>query len=194
MKRRIVCCGFGLFAALLFCASRATGADRPSAIPGAPWTNGQIQKLQRDVDRLLHRRVLRGTHIGLIAIDTSRGKVLYSRNADEEFMPASNFKLLIGSAVLRDLGTAFTFKTIVSTDGTNLYLKGGGDAHLTAADLDAAAAKVAASTTHFSGALITDATAFGPQGYQPGWSWDDLPYYYAPVVSSLDLEENILHL
>ncbi|MBV8529895.1 MAG: D-alanyl-D-alanine carboxypeptidase/D-alanyl-D-alanine-endopeptidase, partial [Candidatus Eremiobacteraeota bacterium] len=122
------------------------------------------------------------------------GKPLYARNADDEFMPASNFKLLVGSAALRSLGLGFTFKTTVSTDGTNLYLKGGGDAHLTARDLDAAAAKVAQSSTHFTGALITDATYFGMQGYQPGWSWDDLPYYYAPVISALALEENILHL
>ena len=194
MKQRIWIGGALVFASILCCTPRAQAADRPSATPGAPWTDRQIKKLQQDIDQILHRRVLRGTHIGLIAIDTLRGKVLYARNADDEFMPASNFKLLVGSAALRSLGLGFTFKTTVSTDGTNLYLKGGGDAHLTASDLDAAAAKVAAASTHFAGALITDATYFGMQGYQPGWSWDDLPYYYAPVVSPLALEENVLHL
>ncbi|MBV9403299.1 MAG: D-alanyl-D-alanine carboxypeptidase/D-alanyl-D-alanine-endopeptidase [Candidatus Eremiobacteraeota bacterium] len=189
--------------ALLLCASLSTAllsvaatraADRPSGVAAAGWSDNDVQKLKADINRILARRVLRGTHIGLVAIDTVRGKVLYSRNADDEFMPASNFKLLVGSAALRTLGLAFTFKTTVSTDGTNLYLKGGGDAHLTATDLDAAAAKVAAGSTHFSGALVTDASYFGGPMYQPGWSWDDLPYYYAPLVSALSLEENVLHL
>ncbi len=181
--------------AMLFLDSpNASAADRPPAVAGAPWTDRDVQKLQRDVARILGRRVLRGAHIGFIAVDTARGKLLYSRNADDEFMPASNFKLLAGSAALRDLGIGFTFKTTVATDGANLYLKGGGDAHLTANDLDAAAAKVATSSTHFTGAVITDATYFGGQRYQPGWSWDDLPYYYAPLVSALSLEENVLHI
>jgi len=193
MKGRAISCGL-LLGAVLVCCIGAQAADRPSALQRAPWTDAQIASLQHAVDGILARRVLRGAHIGLLAVDTLRGKVLYSRNADDEFMPASNFKLLVGSAALRSLGRAFTFRTTVSTDGTNLYLHGGGDAHLRAADLDAAAATVAASSTHFAGSLITDATSLGPQGYEPGWSWDDLPYYYAPSVSSLSLEENILHI
>ena len=183
-----------VLAMMMFCTSGSRAADRPSAVAAAPWTGRDIQDLRRDLDKILARRVLRGTHIGLVAIDTLRGKVLYARNASDDFMPASNFKLVVGSTALDTLGLSFTFKTTASTDGTNLYLKGGGDAHLTASDLDAAAAKIASAQTHFSGALITDATYFGGQMYQPGWSWDDLPYYYAPVVSALSLEENVLHL
>ena len=192
--KRIVLVICGALAMALSLVVDARAADRPSAVPGAPWTDRDVQSLKRDVDRILARRVLRGTHLGFIAIDTVHGKVLYTRNADEEFMPASNFKLLVGSAALRTLGLGFTFKTTVSTDGTNLYLKGGGDAQLSATDLEDAAAKVAAVQAHFSGALITDASYFGGQMYQPGWSWDDLPYYYAPLVSALSLEENVLHL
>jgi serine-type D-Ala-D-Ala carboxypeptidase/endopeptidase (penicillin-binding protein 4) len=177
-----------------FCFASARAADRPAAARGAPWTAAQLSALHRDIDRILARRVLRGAHIGLIAVDTASGSPLYARNPDDEFMPASNFKLLVGSAALHALGLGFTFTTTVSTDGANLYLKGGGDALLRAADLDAAAAKVAAGASHFSGSLVTDASSFGEQAYAPGWSWDDLPYYYAPVVSALDLEDNVIHI
>jgi len=137
----------------------------------------------------------RGAHVGFIAQKTDGGQPLFSRNADDEFMPASNFKLLVGSVALHRLGAGFTFATTVATDGSNLYLRGGGDARLSAKDLDEAASRVAASgITSVPGAIVTDASYFDSQRYGFGWSWDDFPYYYAPVVSALALEDNVVHI
>jgi len=183
-----------VFTAGALSAGAASAADRPSAARGAPWSAAEITALHRDVDAILARRTLRGAHLGLIVVESSTGKILYAKNADDEFMPASNFKLLVGSAALRALGLGFTFKTTVSTDGTNLYLKGRGDAALRAADLAEAAANIAVAGISHVGAVVTDASYFEDQPYPEGWSWDDLPYYYAPVVSALDLEENVIHV
>ncbi|GAC1388295.1 MAG: hypothetical protein NVSMB31_02060 [Vulcanimicrobiaceae bacterium] len=162
---------------------------------GASWTAPQVAKLGRDIDRILENKTLRSAHIGLLVVSTQDGQRLYARNADQVFMPASNFKLLTGSAALQKLGTDFTFATSVSSDGTNLYLRGTGDALLSAADLDAAAAKVAASgITHVPGMIITDASALDSKRYADGWSWDDLPYYYAPAISALGIEDHIIHV
>lgn len=129
--------------------------------------------------------------------------MLFSQNADQEFMPASNFKLLVGSTVLQRLGTNFAFVTNVTSDtpvkngdiSGNIYLHGGGDAHLAAQDLDDAAAALAAQgIKRVNGALITDASHYDSQRYGYGWSWDDLPYYYAPVVTALELEEGTVHM
>jgi D-alanyl-D-alanine carboxypeptidase/D-alanyl-D-alanine-endopeptidase (penicillin-binding protein 4) len=129
--------------------------------------------------------------------------VLYSRSADEEFMPASNFKLLVGSAALQRLGTNFAYTTRVAADAPasggvihgNVYLHGGGDALLKAADLDAAAAALASQgIKRIDGDIVTDASHFDAQRYGYGWSWDDLPYYYAPVVTALELEDGTVHM
>ena len=170
---------------------------------GSPWTARQIAHLRSELDHILDAPTLRGAQVGLIAIDTVRGTLLVSQNAAQEFMPASNFKLLVGSASLGRLGPAFTFSTSVLTDGTlqngtlagNLYLHAGGDAHLTAKDLDAAAAALAAAGIRsVTGSVMTDASHFDGQRLGFGWSWDDLPYYYAPVVTALTLDDNVVHI
>lgn len=171
---------------------------------GKPWTSGEIRALHRYLDsKILNAPTLRGSFYGLAIVDTVRGAVLYSKNADVDFMPASNFKLIVGSTILRRLGVNFSFSTAVAADapparGTisgNVYLRGGGDAHLNAGDLDAAAASLAAQGVgSITGAVVTDATYFDSQPYGFGWSWDDLPYYYAPVVSALELEDGVLHV
>jgi D-alanyl-D-alanine carboxypeptidase/D-alanyl-D-alanine-endopeptidase (penicillin-binding protein 4) len=170
---------------------------------GAPWKPAQIAALHRTIEKLLAAPTLHGAQVGLIAIDTVRGKALYSQDADQEFMPASNFKLLVGSTALNILGTGFSYVTTVASDGPpqngaiagNVYLRGGGDALLTAKDLDDAAAAVAAQgVTSISGSVVTDATHFDTVRYGYGWSWDDLPFYYAPVVTALELEDGVVHM
>lgn len=181
----------------------ATPALRTPAPGGSVWSPHEIAQLRRDIARILRANALHGAQVGLLVQDTVRGSVLYTQNADQEFMPASNFKLLVGSAALQRLGTNFAFVTNVASDvapnggviSGNLYLRGGGDAHLTAKDLDDAAAALAAKgVKRVDGALITDPTHYDSQRYGYGWSWDDLPYYYAPVVTALELEEGVVHM
>lgn len=178
----------------------------PPALPtagGRAWSNAQIRALRASIDKLLRAPTLRGAEIGLLIADTERGTVLYNRDADQEFMPASNFKLLVGSAALQRFGSAFSYITSVAADSPpsganisgNMYLHGGGDALLSAADLDDAAAALAArGIRHVDGNVITDASRYDSQRYGYGWSWDDLPYYYAPVVSALELEDGTVHM
>ena len=170
---------------------------------GVPWKPAQIAALHRTIEKLLAAPTLRGAQVGLIAVDTVRGTTLYSQNAAQEFMPASNFKLLVGSAAMSLLGPSFAFTTTVAADAPpqngaiagNIYLRGGGDALLGAKDLDQAAAAIAAQgVTSATGTVITDASHYDTLRYGYGWSWDDLPYYYAPVVSALELEDGIVHM
>lgn len=179
----------------------------PRAVPkpaagGTPWTPTEIKKLQHDIDALLASKAVQGAQVGLIVRDTVRGTPLYSRNANQEFQPASNFKLLVGSASLDKLGTSFSFRTQVLSSGSvsngtldgDLYLKGGGDLHLTAKDLDDAAAAVAAAgITHVTGSVIGDATRYDARSYPGGWDFDDFPYYYAAPVTALSIDENTAH-
>jgi D-alanyl-D-alanine carboxypeptidase/D-alanyl-D-alanine-endopeptidase (penicillin-binding protein 4) len=145
---------------------------------------------------------LRGAHVGVLAVDTT-GAAIYSHNADDDFVPASTFKLIVGSVALARLGPSFTFATSVDAVGPiangtlngDLVLRGGGDAQLTVANLQQAASAVqAVGITHVTGDVVGDASYFSAPRYPDGWVVDDLPYEYAAVPSALSLELNIAHV
>ncbi len=121
-------------------ATLGVSAPRPD---GAPWSAHDVATLRQRLDAALTDSALRGAHVGFIAIDTVHSTTLYEHDANDEMRAAPNFKLLVGSAALRDLGPNFHFVTTIEADAApvdgridgNLYLRGGGDAHLSVADL-----------------------------------------------------------
>ena len=141
-KVRRALCG----AALLGLLGAAPAALVVPAEGGAGWTPAALAQLQADLDGQFARAsALRGAHAGFVALETATGAVLYERNADDEFQPASTLKLLVGSVALDRLGPQYRFRTQLGVRGAQLLLVGGGDPLLTAADLDAAASAVAAA-------------------------------------------------
>ena len=166
---------------------------RPS-VSGAPWTQHHIAALHRDIAAILANAALRGAHVGFIAAQSSTGQIIDAKNPDDDFMPASNFKLLTGSAALHTFGRDFVLITSVLRSGNTLYLRGGGDPLITAADLEAAAIAVSRTGLTTVDQIVTDRSLFDDQRFGMGWSWDDLPYYYAPDISALSLEENVVHI
>jgi D-alanyl-D-alanine carboxypeptidase/D-alanyl-D-alanine-endopeptidase (penicillin-binding protein 4) len=145
------------------------------------------------IDPLFSAPTLAGAHVTAYAVNAQTGAVLYERGADDAMLPASTMKLLAGSAALDRLGTGFAFVTTLSTDGKNLYLTGGGDPLLAAADVDDAARTLDALKLTAFASLVGDA---GPPHarYPDGWQVDDLPYDYAAPASALSFGENAVKI
>jgi D-alanyl-D-alanine carboxypeptidase/D-alanyl-D-alanine-endopeptidase (penicillin-binding protein 4) len=172
----------------------------PFASAAAPWTRARIAKLRADLDRMLRTSsAVRGAHVGLLALDSESGAVLYDRAAGEDFTPASTLKLITGVTALTHLGRASTFHTaLISSvppeDGTiagDLILRGGGDPLLRRIDLANAAATLAnVGVRTVTGSLIVDAGYFDDQPFREGWAWDDLTEYYAVPPSAITLGES----
>ena len=193
----------------LACASPALGAVRDGAvvskpaIAGTPWSDAAVAALDAQLDRAFADAALRGAHAGLLAVDARDGRVLYARNADDAFQPASTLKLLTGSVALDVLGASYRFRTDVVAAGTiadgvldgTLVLRGGGDPLLSASDLDDAARAIAAAGIRraLRGAAIDDAHD-EREPFLPGWSLDDVPYAYAAPVSALAYEHNAVRI
>jgi D-alanyl-D-alanine carboxypeptidase/D-alanyl-D-alanine-endopeptidase (penicillin-binding protein 4) len=183
---------------------RTLGANVPKPVAsGAPWSDAQIAALAANVDvTLAGASTLRGAHVGLYAIDARDGRVLYERNPDDAFQPASSLKLLVGSAALERLGPDFRFRTTLVANGPvengelrgALILRAGNDPFLNAGDLDAAASAVAAAGIRSVAAVAVDDGRDSAPGYLPGWTQDDFSYYYAPLVGALAFEENVVHV
>ncbi|MEV4770161.1 D-alanyl-D-alanine carboxypeptidase/D-alanyl-D-alanine endopeptidase [Micromonospora humida] len=153
-------------------------------------------RLHATIDAVLADPRLAGAQAGVVVVDTATGRTLYDRNGDRRLVPASNTKLLTSTAALALLGPGHRFGTDVLTDGRrraglvsgNLYLRGGGDPTMLAADYDALAAQVAGSGVRMvTGNLVADDTRYDATRLGPEWAWDDESYYYAAQVSALTL-------
>lgn len=160
---------------------------------------------------ILNSPKLKDAHIGLSILDLGTVKdaasfpakpyigrpfrVLFNRDADKKFMPASNMKLFTAAIALQLLGKEKTFPTRVFESNKQLILYGGGDPSLTAADVATLAEQIKArgdsQTPRF---LIGDGSAYMAEtsdGRFPfGWTIDDARWYYGPEVSALAIERN----
>ena len=175
-------------------------ADAPT--PFVTVTSSDSRDLHTSLDGLVNDPVFRHAGIGVMVQSLDTGHVLYEHDADRALMPASNNKILTAAAALLQLGTDYTFTTTlyqtgtVGADGTlsgDLFLRGMGDPSFASADLLAMAKTLQAQgIKRVNGRFVADASRFtdGPLG--SGWSWDDEPYSYAPQISALTCDENVL--
>ncbi|MFF5171490.1 D-alanyl-D-alanine carboxypeptidase/D-alanyl-D-alanine-endopeptidase [Micromonospora sp. NPDC000089] len=172
-------------------ATAATAAALPAT---AESPTPAETRLHATIDAILADARLDGAQAGVVVRDTASGALLYDRNGDRRLVPASNTKLLTSTAALELLGPGHRFTTDVRAAGTrrngwlsgDLYLRGGGDPTMLAADYDALAAQVAASGVRVvTGKLVADDSRYDRARLGPDWTWDDESYYYAPQVSAL---------
>jgi D-alanyl-D-alanine carboxypeptidase/D-alanyl-D-alanine-endopeptidase (penicillin-binding protein 4) len=173
----------------LVATAAAAGAPATADSPTPAQT-----RLTATIDAVLADSRLAGAQAGVVVVDTSTGQTLYDRNGDRRLVPASNTKLLTSTAALQLLGPGHRFTTDVASAGVrragllsgDLYLRGGGDPTMLAADYDALAAQVAvAGVRVVTGNLVADDTRYDRTRLGPDWTWDDESYYYAAQVSAL---------
>lgn len=93
-------------------------------------------ELAQKINQLLSQPKYRADSWGIQVLDLETAKVIYSKNEDKNFIPASNTKLFTTATALAKLRPDFRFKTQVYTTGPisasgvlhgNLVLEGRGD-------------------------------------------------------------------
>ncbi len=142
------------------------------------------------LDAALGARALRGAEIGALVVTREDGRVLYARNPDEAFVPASNQKILTATAALATFGPTHVFPVEVSApapptaDGavSALYLRGTGDPSLTSEDFWRLAADLRmAGITRVTDGLVIDDSAFDADRWHPAWGATSARAYHAPT-------------
>lgn len=124
----------------------------------------------------------RGLYDGsVVVLDPATDSVLYDRRGDEPRIPASVTKLTTAVAALHVLGPQTRIPTIAATEGSTVYLVGGGDPTLVRSgggnpqaggrpSLRALARDTAASfDTQQAVTLVYDDSAFRGPELGPGW-------------------------
>ncbi len=168
-------------------------------------------KVSSKIDSLLAGSEFSSINFGIAVYSLGNKQMLYQKNSQRLFVPASNMKLVTSACALSKLGPDFQFKTeIYSTgelaEGTlkgNLILKGYADPTISGRFQEKQVTKVleewADSLKRYrieevAGDIYADESYFDSVRWGPGWSWDDLSYWYAAEISALSFNDNCVDL
>jgi len=159
---------------------------------------------------LLADLLLYNAQIGVAIYDITAEEQLFSHNDTLLFNPASNMKLFTSAAALELLGPSFRFKTQFLYRGKisngrlagDLVIVGGGDplisgrfrSHITEILEYWADSLVSRGVRGIDGNIVVDNSLFTGPELGPGWSWDDLTYWYACPISALSFNDNCVDL
>jgi D-alanyl-D-alanine carboxypeptidase/D-alanyl-D-alanine-endopeptidase (penicillin-binding protein 4) len=173
-------------------------ATRPSAaqsIAPAP----AVAQLRNDIDAMLAAPPFERAWIGVVVRSVATDETLYAVNARKLMMPGSTLKVVTLAAAALWLGWDYAYETRVVADGTvrgdrldgNLVIVGSGDPSLERPALDRWASQIRSlGIARVTGTVLADTRRFKGEGLGFGWSWDDVPYYYAAPIAAAQFHEN----
>jgi D-alanyl-D-alanine carboxypeptidase/D-alanyl-D-alanine-endopeptidase (penicillin-binding protein 4) len=176
--------------------------------------------LNTRLDRILRSSAASRGFWGIEVAELPTGRILFNRDAQHLFHPASNMKLFTTAAGLEKLGPDFVFRTTVECESgpdaqgraQNLYLVGRGDpsfcedvlpslpnpgeakSHPCPTLQNLAQQAKARGVLEVSGSLLADDTYFLWEPYVHGWAAEDLLWGYGASVSALAFNSNALLL
>ncbi|HYR77317.1 MAG TPA: D-alanyl-D-alanine carboxypeptidase/D-alanyl-D-alanine-endopeptidase [Pyrinomonadaceae bacterium] len=166
--------------------------------------------LSQEIDRAIDGSDLTRARWGVFVISTKDGRVLYSRNGDSLFTPASNMKVYTTAVALDMLGADYRWRTSVYVDkqpdadgiiagDVTLYGRGAPDLMSVRQGSGASLAQFAdqlyqSGVRHVRGNVIGDESYFRSELFGLGWQWNDLQWYFGAEPSALTIDENSFEL
>ena len=170
---------------------------------------GPTSQLRKEPERFLTRGIQRllnktdkKTIVGIKVLSLPDHKILYEKNADRTFVPASNMKFVTSEAAFHILGPQFRFTTQVVSDKPisngkldTLYVKGSGDPSLSIKDLEKLVRRLKSlGIKEIRGNIIVDHSCFNNQGTGPGWRTGDLHIFQKAPTSGLMVDHSCIRV
>ena len=158
------------------------------------------------IDRALDQSDVRAARWGVFAMSLNDGRVLYSRDADRPFTPASNMKVYTTAVALDLLGADYRWRTSVYANkqpdangviegDLTVYGRGAPDLISKSKGDAPSLAKLAdrlyqAGIREIHGHIVGDNSYFRGELFGVGWQWNDLQWYFGAEPSALSIDEN----
>src|SRR5437588_9932401 len=159
------------------------------------------------IDKTIDHSEFAAARWGVFVIAAANNRVLYARNADKLFTPASNMKVYTTAVALDLLGADYRWRTSVyanqppTANGDmegDLILYGRGAPDLTSKPRHDVAASIAQLADQLyarglrrvRGNVIGDESYFRSQPLGAGWQWNDAQWYFGAEPSALSINDN----
>ena len=189
----------------------ATEPGQPTSSFAASTTNSNTRETKESATLLIDRAIddghLASARWGVSVISLSDGRVLYERNADKLFTPASNMKIYTTAVALGLLGADYRWRTSVYADSEpdaagiingDLVLYGRGAPDLVAQTRKNNSSSLASLADNLyqlgvrrvSGNVVGDESYFRGEPLGDGWQWNDIQWYFGAEASALSINGN----
>ena len=187
---------------------RSLGRGLPQIAVSTTTSTGEMG---RNIDRLINESGLGAARWGIFVMSLRDRRVLYVRNADKAFAPASNLKLYTTAVALDLLGADYRWRTSVyagaepDSSGTiagDLLLYGRGAPDLSSfvergdrrASMDQLADELhSRGVRRIRGDIVGDESYFRGEPLGDGWLWNDVQWYFGAEVSALSVNDNAVN-
>lgn len=141
-----------------------------------------------------------GVNIGIQVQSLNTGNIVYQRNPNQLFSPASSLKTFTAAAALSYLGPNYTFKTRVLAAphslqqgvlNSDVYFYFDGDPTLKREDLDELFSVLnQLGVQTIKGNIYIDDSVFDQDEFGPGWMWDERSFCYAAPLTAISIDHN----
>ncbi|MGM9476613.1 D-alanyl-D-alanine carboxypeptidase [Pedobacter sp. GSP4] len=134
-------------------------------------------------------QVIKQYHVGFALYNPGDKKMIFQKDADKYFTPASNTKLYTFFASLKMLPNLMPALKYVERNDSLIFWGTGDPSFLQFAVKDKSA---------YNFLLATDKKLFFAPGrysgnfFGDGWSWDDYDYYYQPEITEMPIMDNMV--
>ena len=199
----------GLFTVLALCVALPTLAFQPPLTASSP--SSSPPALRDQIDRVLQQRRTDDAFWGIAVRDLETGEMLYARNPDKGFLPASNQKLITTATALDALGSTYRYETTLHFDGSvrdstlrgDLVVRGSGDPTFGSLELRSndplqqwAERLAQMGVRRIQGRLIGDDNSFDNRPYPEGWNVDYITRqsgrYIGASAGGLSYRDNVV--
>jgi serine-type D-Ala-D-Ala carboxypeptidase/endopeptidase (penicillin-binding protein 4) len=182
-------------------------ANLAAPLPAA--TQSPDPALRAEIDRIINESNLEQTRVGIFVMSVRDGRVLYSRDADKLFTPASNMKVYTTAVAVDLLGPDYRWRTSVyaakqPANGIiegDLTLYGRGSPDLVSKEKGEAPSLsrlvdqlYESGVRHVRGNIVGDESYFRGELFGVGWQWNDLQWYFGAEPSALSVDENSIEV
>ncbi len=160
-------------------------------------------EIRRQLAKILRHEPLEFSSPGIFIFSSETGDTLFAQNEKALLRPASNQKLITTVAALYTLGPDYNFRVTLYRTGElrngklsgDLIVKGYGNPLLHARDLyDCLPVLKDFGIKSIEGKILVDESFFDNEFWPPGWMLNFDPAYYAPYVSAVALNQNIVEV